>query len=148
MGSKSTCGYNFILDPRAAYLSRRTNYIRSPTPGYLKRFEFLEYSIGVNPSSFTTFVTLDHIIALVAGATGHQGGSTARESLNAGIKVHALVRDPSSKPAIELQRRRGEEEQRPLKETGLMTPGNDRTQLWIRSRPRLIAGRAIIPWQF
>ncbi|KAM0545964.1 hypothetical protein ACHAPJ_011076 [Fusarium lateritium] len=43
-------------------------------------------------------------IAFVTGATGQQGGATARELLNAGVEVHALVRDPSSKPAIELQR--------------------------------------------
>ncbi|GKZ51756.1 hypothetical protein AbraIFM66951_007060 [Aspergillus brasiliensis] len=46
---------------------------------------------------------MNSIIALVTGATGNQGGATARQLLNAGIKVHALVRDPSSKPALELQ---------------------------------------------
>lgn len=43
-------------------------------------------------------------VAFVAGATGHQGGATARELLKLGVEVHALVRDPSSKPAIDLQR--------------------------------------------
>jgi uncharacterized protein YbjT (DUF2867 family) len=43
-------------------------------------------------------------IAFVTGATGYQGGATARELVNVGFKVHALVRDPSSQSAIELQR--------------------------------------------
>ncbi|KAL4875464.1 hypothetical protein BJY04DRAFT_202069 [Aspergillus karnatakaensis] len=43
-------------------------------------------------------------IAFVTGATGHQGGATARELLQAGIKVHVLVRNPSSESATELQR--------------------------------------------
>ncbi|CEI59930.1 hypothetical protein FVEN_g8266 [Fusarium venenatum] len=43
-------------------------------------------------------------IAFVTGSTGQQGGATARELLIAGVKVHALVRDPSSKSAMELQR--------------------------------------------
>ncbi|KAF5618490.1 NAD dependent epimerase dehydratase [Fusarium tjaetaba] len=43
-------------------------------------------------------------IAFVTGATGTQGGATARQLLRAGVKVHALVRDQSSKSAIELQR--------------------------------------------
>ncbi|RBR04232.1 hypothetical protein FVER53590_01705 [Fusarium verticillioides] len=47
---------------------------------------------------------MSHIIAFVTGATGHQGGATARELLSTGVKVHALVRDPSPKTAIELQR--------------------------------------------
>ncbi|KAF4949580.1 hypothetical protein FSARC_13445 [Fusarium sarcochroum] len=47
---------------------------------------------------------MSQTIAFVTGATGHQGGATARELLNAGVKVHALVRNPSSKSAIELQR--------------------------------------------
>ncbi|KAF5688649.1 NAD dependent epimerase dehydratase [Fusarium denticulatum] len=47
---------------------------------------------------------MSHTIAFVTGATGHQGGATARELLSAGVKVHALVRDPSCKSAIELQR--------------------------------------------
>ncbi|RDW63048.1 NmrA/HSCARG family protein [Aspergillus mulundensis] len=42
--------------------------------------------------------------AFITGATGHQGGATARELLKSGVKVHALVRDPSSKPAADLQR--------------------------------------------
>ncbi|QGI66367.1 hypothetical protein CEK27_010338 [Fusarium fujikuroi] len=47
---------------------------------------------------------MSQTIAFVTGTTGNQGGATARELLNAGVKVHALVRDPSSKSAIELQR--------------------------------------------
>ncbi|KAF4417514.1 NAD dependent epimerase dehydratase [Fusarium acutatum] len=47
---------------------------------------------------------MSQTIAFVTGATGTQGGATARELLTAGLKVHALVRDPSSKSAIELQR--------------------------------------------
>ncbi|KAL2844250.1 NAD(P)-binding protein [Aspergillus pseudodeflectus] len=43
-------------------------------------------------------------IAFVTGATGHQGGATARELVKASFKVHALARDPSSRSAIELQR--------------------------------------------
>lgn len=34
-------------------------------------------------------------IALVTGATGHQGGATVSEHLKSGVKVHALVRDTS-----------------------------------------------------
>jgi uncharacterized protein YbjT (DUF2867 family) len=40
---------------------------------------------------------------LVTGATGRQGGSTARELLKAGVKVHALVRNPQSDAAKEIQ---------------------------------------------
>ncbi|KAL4935644.1 hypothetical protein BDV06DRAFT_217277 [Aspergillus oleicola] len=47
---------------------------------------------------------MSQTVAFVTGATGHQGGATARELVNAGVKVHALVRDPSSKSAVELQR--------------------------------------------
>ncbi|GAA4099737.1 NmrA/HSCARG family protein [Streptomyces hundungensis] len=36
---------------------------------------------------------------LVTGATGQQGGATARALLAAGVPVRALVRDPRSKPA-------------------------------------------------
>ena len=43
-------------------------------------------------------------VAFVTGATGHQGGATARELLRSGIEVHALVRTPSSESAVELQR--------------------------------------------
>ncbi|CAG7952285.1 unnamed protein product [Penicillium olsonii] len=43
-------------------------------------------------------------VALVTGATGQQGGATARELLKAGLKVHALVRNPLSDSAVELQR--------------------------------------------
>ncbi|MEU2955193.1 NmrA family NAD(P)-binding protein [Streptomyces xanthochromogenes] len=38
-------------------------------------------------------------IVLVTGATGQQGGATARALLTAGVPVRALVRDPRSKPA-------------------------------------------------
>lgn len=47
---------------------------------------------------------MSQTVAFVAGATGHQGGATARELLKSGVKVHAIVRDPSSKSAIDLQR--------------------------------------------
>ncbi|OGM47709.1 NAD dependent epimerase/dehydratase [Aspergillus bombycis] len=47
---------------------------------------------------------MSQTVAFVTGATGHQGGATARELLKSGIKVHALVRDPSSQSAVELQR--------------------------------------------
>lgn len=40
---------------------------------------------------------------LVTGATGRQGGQTARSLLSAGHKVHAFVRDPSSQAAVALQ---------------------------------------------
>lgn len=50
------------------------------------------------------FDIMSQTVAFVTGATGYQGGATVRELLNAGVKVHALVRDPSSKSAIELQR--------------------------------------------
>ncbi|MER6442883.1 NmrA/HSCARG family protein [Streptomyces sp. NPDC001185] len=36
---------------------------------------------------------------LVTGATGQQGGATARALLAAGVPIRALVRDPRSKPA-------------------------------------------------
>ncbi|MEU9336435.1 NmrA/HSCARG family protein [Streptomyces sp. NPDC048290] len=38
-------------------------------------------------------------IVLVTGATGQQGGATARALLAAGVPVRALVRDPRSEPA-------------------------------------------------
>ncbi|KAH8425990.1 uncharacterized protein LDX57_003729 [Aspergillus melleus] len=41
---------------------------------------------------------------LVTGATGKQGGATARHLLALGIEVHALVRTPNSAAALELQR--------------------------------------------
>ncbi|KAF9885561.1 hypothetical protein FE257_012767 [Aspergillus nanangensis] len=41
----------------------------------------------------------------VSGATGHQGGATARHLLDAGVQVHALVRDPSSNSASGLAAR-------------------------------------------
>lgn len=40
---------------------------------------------------------------LVTGATGWQGGATARELLACGWRVRALVRDPSSGAAKALQ---------------------------------------------
>ena len=40
---------------------------------------------------------------LVTGATGRQGGSTARELLKSGAKVHALVRNPQSDASKQLQ---------------------------------------------
>lgn len=40
---------------------------------------------------------------LITAATGAQGGSTARELLSKGAKVHALVRNPSSDAAKELE---------------------------------------------
>ncbi|PRY59850.1 NmrA family NAD(P)-binding protein [Glycomyces artemisiae] len=40
---------------------------------------------------------------LVTGATGKQGGATARSLLAAGVPVRALVRDPGTAPARELQ---------------------------------------------
>ncbi|KZV86492.1 NAD(P)-binding protein, partial [Exidia glandulosa HHB12029] len=40
---------------------------------------------------------------LVTGATGNQGGSTVRELLKAGYRVHALVRDSSKPQAKELE---------------------------------------------
>ena len=40
---------------------------------------------------------------LVTGATGHQGGHTARLLLAANQKVHALVRDPAAPKAVELK---------------------------------------------
>jgi len=42
-------------------------------------------------------------IFLVTGATGQQGGATARELLKAGVRVHALVRDTSKPAAKELE---------------------------------------------
>lgn len=47
---------------------------------------------------------MSQTVAFVAGATGHQGGATARELLKSGVKVHAIVRDSSSKSANDLQR--------------------------------------------
>lgn len=41
-------------------------------------------------------------IILVTGATGQQGGATARQLLAAGVPVRALVRDPKAPAAIEL----------------------------------------------
>jgi uncharacterized protein YbjT (DUF2867 family) len=41
---------------------------------------------------------------LVTGATGKQGFATARHLLAANVQVHALVRDPSSPAALELER--------------------------------------------
>jgi uncharacterized protein YbjT (DUF2867 family) len=47
---------------------------------------------------------MSQTVAFVTGATGYQGGATARELLKSGVKVHALVRGPSSKSATDLQR--------------------------------------------
>lgn len=41
---------------------------------------------------------------LITGATGFQGGATARNLLSQGATVHALVRTPTSPAALELQR--------------------------------------------
>jgi len=40
---------------------------------------------------------------LVTGATGQQGGGTARQLLTLGAKVHALVRDPTSEASRSLE---------------------------------------------
>ena len=45
----------------------------------------------------------DHGAVLVIGATGQQGGATARQLLERGRTVHALVRDPDSPAAKELK---------------------------------------------
>lgn len=45
------------------------------------------------------------LVAFVTGATGHQGGATAHQLLNAGVQVRVLARDTSSKAAIDLQTR-------------------------------------------
>ncbi|CAI7677288.1 unnamed protein product [Penicillium pancosmium] len=47
---------------------------------------------------------MSQAVAFVTGATGYQGGATARELLKAGFKFHALVRDSSTESAVELQR--------------------------------------------
>lgn len=47
---------------------------------------------------------MSQVIVFVSGATGQQGGATARELVTAGVQVHALARDPSSESAVELQR--------------------------------------------
>lgn len=44
----------------------------------------------------------DSSFVLVTGATGRQGGATARALLRAGTDVHALVRDPTSPRAQEI----------------------------------------------
>lgn len=44
-------------------------------------------------------------IILVTGATGQQGGATARHLLARGLRVHALVRTNSSAAALDLHRR-------------------------------------------
>jgi uncharacterized protein YbjT (DUF2867 family) len=46
----------------------------------------------------------DSKIILVTGATGNQGGATARHLLSRGWTVHALVRDPEKQAAQELQK--------------------------------------------
>lgn len=40
---------------------------------------------------------------LVTGATGYQGGATARALLKAGATVHALVRNPDAPAALALK---------------------------------------------
>ncbi|UUV30011.1 NmrA/HSCARG family protein [Amycolatopsis roodepoortensis] len=52
-------------------------------------------------------------IVLVTGATGHQGGATARHLLGQGWQVHAFVRDPA-KPAARRLRDQG----------AVLVPGN------------------------
>ncbi|WP_327353486.1 NmrA/HSCARG family protein [Streptomyces sp. NBC_01304] len=47
----------------------------------------------------------DSRIVLVIGATGNQGGATARELLSRGWAVHALVRDPDKPEARALEAR-------------------------------------------
>ena len=46
---------------------------------------------------------LTNIIILVTGATGKQGGATARHLLNAGVSVRALTRKPEGKSAQTLR---------------------------------------------
>lgn len=46
---------------------------------------------------------LNNKIILVTGATGKQGGATARQLLKSGVKVRALTRKPESKNAKALQ---------------------------------------------
>ncbi|KND37228.1 NmrA/HSCARG family protein [Streptomyces acidiscabies] len=46
---------------------------------------------------------VDSDTVLVTGATGQQGGATARALLAAGIPVRALVRDPQSEPALAIE---------------------------------------------
>lgn len=48
-------------------------------------------------------INLDNHIILVTGATGQQGGATARQLLQAGAKVRALTRKPEGKNAIVLK---------------------------------------------
>ncbi|WP_437945007.1 NmrA family NAD(P)-binding protein [Sorangium sp. So ce296] len=43
-------------------------------------------------------------LVLVTGATGQQGGGAARALLSRGVRVRALVRDPSGEPAAALRR--------------------------------------------
>ena len=45
---------------------------------------------------------------LVIGATGKQGGATARALLNRGVAVRALVRDPDADAALALRERGAE----------------------------------------
>lgn len=46
----------------------------------------------------------DNKIFLITGATGKQGGATARHLINAGVKVRALTRKPESKSAMALRK--------------------------------------------
>lgn len=48
-------------------------------------------------------MSTDSAPVLVAGATGRQGGATARSLLAAGVPVRALVRDPAAVPAKALE---------------------------------------------
>ena len=52
---------------------------------------------------FSYSLTIMSATFLVTGATGEQGGATARELLKAGARVHALVRDTSKPAAKELE---------------------------------------------
>ncbi|PYI23947.1 NAD(P)-binding protein, partial [Aspergillus violaceofuscus CBS 115571] len=47
---------------------------------------------------------MSQVIAFVSGATGQQGGATARELVTTGVQVHALAQNPSSTSAVQLQR--------------------------------------------
>ena len=45
-------------------------------------------------------------VILITGATGHQGGATARELLAKGARVRAMTRHPEGSQASELKRLR------------------------------------------
>jgi uncharacterized protein YbjT (DUF2867 family) len=61
---------------------------------------------GPRHGIFEEFPVADGKIVLVTGATGRQGGATARELSSRGWTVHALVRDPD-KPEAQALRRHG-----------------------------------------